>query len=257
MKIEIVQSKLIEILDYLYVDGLFPFSIITTKNGKLESSQSDKDGFAYRYAAFLEDYFQNISKEEESVKIDISKIKRFASIRKPDSIISIEYPYGKDNKLKISGENAKDMISVIMLEPTEIRKGLPFDIKDGTPHIAKGTIALDTHISMDVSSFKTINDYATAHGTEFFKFKVGKDKKLEIRIGDIHSLDDYTTYTPNIKADNIKDEIEVAFTKGIKELTKTFSNDIEIHMKSNMPAWFSEVSKTRRFGVLLSPLKEA
>ena len=257
MKIQIKQSKLIEILDYLYVDGLFPFSIITTKDGKLFSSQSDKEGFAYRYAAFLGDYFKSITKEEESIKIDIEKIKKFAVIRKPDSIITIEYPSTAENKLKISSEHAKDSIAVTKLDPSEIRPGLPFDIKDGIPYINKGKVALDTHVTISLASFKTINDYATAHGTEFFKFKIGEERKLEVRIGDIHALDDYTTYNPNAQVNKIKGNIEVTFTKGIKELAKTFTRDVEIYLRSNLPAWFSEVSQSHRFGVLLSPLKEA
>jgi hypothetical protein len=257
MKIQILQPKLIEILDYLYVDGLFPFSVITTKDGSLYSSQSDKEGFAYRYAAFLGDYFKSITKEQESIKIDIEKIKKFASIRKPESIITLEYPSTNENKLKISSEHAKDSISVTKLDPSEIKQGLPFDIKEGTPYINKGKIALDTHATVSLASFKTINDYATAHGTEFFKFKIGKDRKLEVRIGDIHALDDYTTYSPNAQVTKVQGEIEVTFTKGIKELAKTFTRDIEIHLRSNMPAWFSEISQSHRFGVLLSPLKEA
>jgi len=257
MKISIMQSKLLEILDYLYVDGLFPFSVITTKDGSLISSQSDKEGFAYRYAAFLGDYFKGITKEQESLKIDIEKIKKFASIRKPDSIITIEYPCGNENKLKISSEHAKDSISVTKLDDSEIKTSLPFEIKDGTPYIGGGKTPLDTKVSISVGAFKTINDYATAHGTEFFKFKVNKDRKLEVRIGDIHALDDYTTYEPNAQVVKVQGELEATFTKGIKELAKTFSRDIDVHLRANMPAWFSEVSQSHRFGVLLSPLKEA
>jgi len=257
MKIQILQTKLVEILDYLYVDGLFPFPIITTKEGKLYSSQADKEGFAYRYAAFLGDYFKSITKEEESVKIDIEKIKKFAAIRKPDAIITIEYPSKIENKLKISSERAHDYITVTKLDKQDIKTGLPFDIKDGTPYINKGQVPLDTHVTISLQSFKQINDYATAHGTEFFKFKISKDRKLDVRIGDIHALDDYTTYSPNCTISKAETDLDVTFTKGIKEMAKTFTRDVDIHLRSNMPAWFSEVSQSHRFGVLVSPLKEA
>jgi len=258
MKIQIKQSKLIEILEYLYVDGLFPFSIITTKDGKLFSSQDDDEGFAYRYVAFLEDYFKSITKEDESIKIDIEKIKKFVVIRSPDTIITIEYPSPTDkNKLRISGEGAKNNISITPLKPSEIKKELRFDIKDGIPYFNKGTIALDTHITVGLASFKTISEYASAHGTEFFKFKIGKGQKLEVRIGDIHALEDYTPYNPTCEVNKIQGEVEVTFTRGLKELTKTFTRDVEIYLRSKMPAWFSEVSQSHRFGVLLSPLKEA
>jgi len=258
MKIEIKQSKLVEILDYLYVDGLFPFSIVSTKGGKLFSAQTDKDGFAFRYVVFLGDYFKTISKEEESVKIDIEKVKKFINIRSPESIITIEYPSPTDeNKLRISGEKAKNNIAVTKLDSNEIKKGLPFVMKENIPYINKGQVALDTHVAISLASFKTINDYATAHGTEFFRFKIGKDRKLEVRIGDIHALDDYTPYEPNCKVFSVNEDLDVTFTKGIKELSKTFCRDVDICMRSNMPAWFSEQSQSHKFGVLISPVKEA
>ena len=264
MKIQIEQSKLLEILDYLYVNGLFPFSIISTKEGKLFSAQADKEGFAFRYAVFLNDYFKTISKEEESVQIDIEKIKKFASLRKPDSIITLEYPV--DNKLKISSENAKNSLSVPNVDDKDIKKGLPFQMKPldandpnskKVPYIMKGTVPLDTHVSIGLTSFKTINDYAVAHGTEFFKFNIGKERELEVRIGDIHAMDDFTVYKPNCQIMNTGENLDVTFTRGIKELAKTFNRDVDIHLRSGMPAWFSEVSQSHKFGVLISPVKGA
>jgi len=264
MKIQILQPKLIEILDYLYVDGLFPFSIISTKEGKLYSAQSDKEGFAFRFATFLNDYFKHITTEEESVQIDIEKIKRFASLRKPESIITIEYPV--ENKLKISSEHACNSLSVPKIDEKDIKKGLPFqmkpvDSKDAKskkiPWIIKGTVPLDTHVAISRSSFKTINDYASAHGTEFFKFIIGEDRKLQVRIGDIHAMDDFTLYEPSCQVYNVEGKLDVTFTKGIKELSKTFNRDVEIHLRSGMPAWFSEVSQSHKFGVLISPIKGA
>jgi len=257
MKIELMQPKLLEILDYLYVDGLFPFSIITTKDGKLYSSQKEKEGFGYRYAMFLGDYFKSITKEKESVKIDIEKIKKFASLRKPDDVITLQYPSPKfDSKILIKGGRAKDNISVTKIDEAETKTGIPFKIENKTPYLNKGQTALDTHITISLASFKEVTSYATAHGTEFFKFSIGKDKKLELRIGDIHDLDDFTTYEPNCQVHNVNGSLDVTFTKGIKELSKTFTRDVEIHMKSNMPAWFSEVSQSHKFGVLLPPMKE-
>ena len=126
MKIVIQQSKLLDILTKLYVDGLFPFSVITTKNGKLISSQSDKDEFAYRYVQFLPSYFKELSTEEESVKIDVEKIKGFASLRKADDVLTIEYPSPEaPNKLRISGGGATNNIAVVKVSDEEIKTG-PF-----------------------------------------------------------------------------------------------------------------------------------
>lgn len=254
MKIQIKQTKLLEILDYLYVDGLFPFSIISTVDGKLISAQSDKNGFAFRYAEFYNDYFKNITTEDESVQIDIEKIKKFTSLRKPDSIVTLEYPV--DNKLKISSERARNSLSVPKLDKEDIKKELPFQIKDGMPYLKKGTVPLDTHIAISLASFRTINDYATAHGTEFFKFRIDKDRKVQVRIGEIQAMEDFTIYEPNCQVFQINGEVETTFTKGIKELAKTFNRDIDVYMRSNMPAWFSEVSQNHKFGVSVSPMKE-
>lgn len=258
MKIKIVQAKLLEILDYLYVDGLFPFSVLTTKDGKLYSSQKEKEGFGYRYAMFLGDYFNEITEEKESVKIDIEKVKKFAGLRKPDELITLQYPSPKaKNKLFIKGGRARDNISVTKVDESETKISIPFKIENKVPYLNKGQVALDTHVTISLATFKEITSYATAHGTEFFKFKIGSDKKLEVRIGDIHDLDDYSIYEPNSQVYNVDGTLDVTFTKGIKEIAKTFTRDVEIHMKSGLPAWFSEVSQNHRFGVLIPPLKEA
>jgi len=254
MKIEIKQTKLIEILDYLYVDGLFPFSIISTKGGKLVSVQSHKDGIAFRFASFLGDYFKSITKEEETVQIDIEKIKKFASLRNPDAIITLEYPVNK--KLKISSERARNMLSVPTLDADVAKTGLPFQMKEGIPHLRKGTVPLSAHVAISLKSFKTMNDYAVAHGTEFFRFKIGENKKLQVDIGDMNAMEDKTEYNPNCQVFKTDGDLDVTFTKGIKELSKTFSRDVDIYLKSNMPAWFSEVSQSHKFGVLLSPLRQ-
>jgi len=255
MKIEIKQQKLIEILDYLYVDGLYPFSIITTKDGKLISAQKEKDGFGFRFAMFDKEYFHDITEEQESVKIDVEKIKKFASLRKPDAIITLEYPVKK--KLQVSGEGLKDNLSVPELDDKEIMIKLPFKIKDGMPYLRGGKVALDTHVTLSLGSLKKINDIATAHGTEFFRFVVGKDKKLKVRIGEIHALEDFSEYEPEgSKVFKANGELEVTMTKGIKEISKTFTRDIEVYLRTNMAGWFSEISQSHKFGVLVSPMQK-
>ena len=256
MKIEIIQSKLIQILDYLYVGGLFPFAIIQTKGGKLYSIQQSKEGFAFRFAEFHGDYFKNLSEEEEAVQLDVEKVKNFASLRRPEEVITIEYPINQKIVIKDS-KGVKNRITVTKLDAKDIKKGLPFKIKNKIPYIKGGQVALDTHVTMSLASFKGINDYATAHGTDTFTFKIGEDRNLKIQIGDVHALEDDTEYPPNAQVNNLNEELKTTFTKGIKELTKTFTGDVDIHTRSNMPAWFSEVSKDHKFGVLISPQKGA
>jgi len=254
MKIVVQQSKLLEILNYLYVDGLFPFSIITTKEGKLISAQSDKDDFSYRYVQFLPDNFKEISTEQESIKIDVEKVKGFASLRKPDDIITLEYPSpSAKNKLQLSGGGAKDNITLAKVSQDEIKMGVPFVMKDKVPYIQKGEVALDTHVVIGLKSFRDIDAWASKHGTEFYRYQIGKERKLKVLVGDIHEVEDSSLLEPTCQVLAVNEELDVTFTKGIKQITKVFSHDVDICMRSNMPAWFSEVSQSHRFGVMLSP----
>lgn len=268
MKLQVKQQRLIEILDYLYVDGLFPFAIIsTTPQGNLMSMQTDNEGLAFRRAVFSPNYFKSITKEEETVKIDVDKIKKFANLRKSDAIIEIEYPApGMENKLRISCARSKDNISTTKIDEKEIKKGLPFEMKRIDPNdkkspkipwLNKGAVALDTRVAISLNSFREIVSYAGAHGTEFYKFQIGDDGKLNIRIGNLHELDDFSNYSPHSTILAARGDIDITFTNGIKELAKTVSGDVHIYMRSNLPAWFSEKSKDRIFGVLLSPVKDA
>jgi len=258
MKIVIQQPKLLDVLNYLYVDGLFPFAIITTKEGKLISSQSDKvqdkGGFAYRYVQFLPDNFKEISQTQESIKIDVEKVKGFASLRKSDDIITLEFPSPTAaNKLLISGGGAKNNIGIVKVDEKDIQTGLPFVMKEKVPYIQKGAVALDTHVVMSLSSFRTIDAYASKHGTEFYRYQIGKDRKLKVLVGDIKEFEDSTTIEPTCQVLAVNEELDVTFTKGIKEITKVFTHDVDICLRSNLPAWFSEVSQSHRFGVMISP----
>ena len=197
MKILIEQSKLLNILNYLYVDGIFPFAVITTKKGKLISSQSDKDEFIYRYVQFLPTNFKEISQENESLKIDVEKVKGFISLRNAKDIITIEYPSPTaPNKMLISGGGVKNNIAVVKVDEKEKNTSLPFTMTDGIPHMHGGEVPLDTHVKMDIASFKLIESYASKHGIEFYRYQLGKDKKLRVFVGDVNEIEDTSTIEP-------------------------------------------------------------
>lgn len=256
MKIELEQKKLMEILDCLSVDGIYPFSIITVKDGALYSIQTDKDGFTYRYVRFEKDNFKEISDKEEAVKIDVEKIKGFASLRAADDVITLEYPSPiSKNKIQIRSKRFRNNIAVTKIDDDEVKRGLPFKLKNKIPYINKGQTALDTHITISLKSFRQMVLCASKHGTEFYRFKIGKDRKLEILVGDINKRDDFTSIEPNCTVNNVNEELDVTFTKGVKELAKVLSRDIDIHLRSNMPAWITELSHNHKFGVLISPVR--
>lgn len=257
MEIKIIQSKLIEILDYLHVDGLFPFPIITTKDGKLYSVQTSKDGLAFRYAMFMPEYFKGISKDTESIKVDVEKLRKIVNMCNSKSVVVLRYDGQEtENKLVVETERAKNYIALTKLDETETKTGIPFQIKDGVPYLSKGTVPLDTHVVISLKSFKEIDKYLSIHGTEYIKFKMKDDRKLKVIVGDIYGLEDYTVYEPVCKVMSAAEELDVTFTRGIPELAKTFTRDVDIYMRSNFPAWFTETSQSHRFGILLSPVKE-
>ena len=258
MKIKIKQSKLIEILDYLSVDGLFSFSEITTtidektKKPCLVSSQTGD--FAYRYAKFFGEYFEELSEEEESICIDIDKVRKFINYEKPGDIITIQYPAPNDKtKLMLKIGKTKHKLAITKIDDKEHRTVLPFPMKKGVPYMNKGQVALDTNFVINLESIKRITGYASAHGTEFFGFKIGDDKKVKIRVGDLHATDDCTEDEPNCKVLNVNGNLDVILTYGVKEIAKTFHGDVKVYMKSGMAAWFTETSQNHRFGILISP----
>lgn len=260
MKIEVRQQSLLEILDNLYVDGLFPFPVICIRNGELLSAQYDKEGFAFRFARFYNDYFKKVSEKEEYVKLDVEAIKKAINLRAPDSILTLEYPCN-NNELKIShtthGDTLEDFYPTTKLDKADMKLSLPFVMKEKVPHLDEGKIPLDTHIIISSPRFKMINDSASSHGTNFYKFNINKDKrKLEIKIGEIQAMEDYAIYKPACIVKTVSEDIDVTFMKGIKQIAKTFNRDINIFLRSNMPAWFQEVGEHSRLGVLISPVLE-
>ena len=257
MKIEIEQVKLMRILDYLSVDGLFEFPIITIKDGELLSIQKVKDGFGYRAACFMSEYFKSLSEKQESVKIELAKVKSFATIRKSTDIITLEYPspVGK-NKLRLSSGPAKTNISVMTVEEGEIKTKFPYTVKNKVPYIKKGKVALDTRVVISANSLKEIDAYRSLHKlkTTYYRFVVGEDRKLKVFIGGKQSLDDSTEYTPpgqKVYSDGMA--VDVTFVKGIREIAKTFTADISAYLRTNEAAIFYEESQSHKFSMLLAP----
>lgn len=257
MKIKIKQSKLLDLLNYLSVDGLFPFSVITISDNKLISAQPEKNGLGFRYAEFNEDFFEALEGKDEGVRIDIDAVRKFASLRNSDSTILLQYPSTKNKTMiSIRGGPARDELQVTKLDKKDIITTLPFKMsEDGTPHIRKGTVPLSTHVILSKGTMKQMSEWASAHGTEFFRFKIGESGKLYLRIGDVKGVGNHSDYKPEGMVNKVDGPLDVTFTKGIKELAKTVQGDVEIRLKTKMAGWFTEESMDHKFGLLVSPLK--
>ena len=130
-------------------------------------------------------------------------------------------------------------------------KDLPFEIKDGTPLIGESKLALDTHLKINLDEFKSISGYAGVLKTEFYKFLID-EKKIAVRVGNLHDFSDYHTEYPEGKIEN-GNELEVIFTYGVPQIADTFRQDVHIKTKTNSPAWIFEKDKGYILGVLIPP----
>ena len=252
MKLEIEKEKLNEMLQYLIVADLYEFPELTVDGeGFIQSIQETSDHSVFRYVKFSPSYFKDIEKKEETIKIDGKKLEKIIANEDPKSSIKIET---KDGRLFVFGDRTKADLNLVEVDETKIRKSLPFSIKDGVPYFKKKTTPLDTWMSLDLSSFKSICDYAKILETEFFKFLVDEKNKVTIKVGDLEGYAETIEYEPKAEIKEKNSEIvDVVLTRGIKELSDTFKNNIGVRMKTGFPAWFFEGEKTYKFGVLVAP----
>jgi len=129
---------------------------------------------------------------------------------------------------------------------------LPFEIKDGTPLIGESKLPLEDYFKIDLSEFKNISAYAGILKTEFYKFIVNENKKISVRVGNLHDFSDYHVENPSGKVEAGK-EVEVIFTYGIPQIADTFRQDVNIRTKTNSPAWIYETDKNYILGILIPP----
>jgi len=261
MKFEVENKKLQDLLNYLKVDTLFPTCVISTKNQKLYSSQTEAYGYAFRFALFDKEYFESINKDQDSVKIDVEKTLKIIKNIDPDEKLTIQYPSPSDkNKINIKGKTDDININTQTIEEGEAKEGLIFKMEKGIPILKADTdnpVKLDNVIKMNIESFKAVANRATALGTEFFSFNVDKKKKFTIRIGDLHSVSDSDTYKPKEFDVDVKEEVESVYTKGVNEAAKTFTADnVVINIKTNCPCWITSTDDTYRLGMLLPPYQK-
>ena len=258
MKFEIKNKKLQDLLNYLKTDTLFPTCILTTKDKKLYSSQTEAYGYAFRFALFDTSFFKSITDENDSVKIDVEKTLKIIKTIDPEEDLIIQYPSPTSkNKLNIKGTIDDNNITVQTIEEGEAKEGLIFKMEKGIPILKAETdnpVKLDNKITLSLQSFKAIAEKATAYGTEFFSFIVDKKKNVVVRVGDLHDVSDFDNYKPKDATVQTNEEIEAVYTKGINEIAKTLTADkVELSIKSSCPVWISSVDKDYRLGYLLPP----
>jgi len=256
MKIKLKQENLINMLEKLMVDNMFPSCIITIKDKTIFSIQREEHGRALRFAKFKEKYFDFISDENETIHINAEKFLNI--IKKIPATTEINLIKEKD-KIVIKGEydGRKVEPRLSYLEPEDVIEKLEdvnLQMKDGILHFGKKDqekIALDTKLSIEMQDIKDIVDYASAIDTEFYKFSL-KDNIIKVNVGDLYGNSDVIEFYPKGKV--IKGNIlETVFTYGIPQVSKTFGKEINIHTKSNCPAWIYENTDEYVLGVFIPP----
>jgi len=258
MKFEIENKKLQDLLNYLKVDTLFPTCILSTKDKKLYSSQTEAYGYAFRFALFDEGFFKSISDDKDSVKIDVEKTLKIIKNIDPEELLKVQYPSPTSkNKLNIKGKNDDINITVQAIEEGEAKEGLIFKMEKNIPILKAETdnpVKLDNKITMNLQSFKAVADRAVSLGTEFYSFVVDTKKNFEVRVGDLHDVSDFDVYKPKGTKVMTKGKIEAIYTKGINEISKTLTSEtIDLNIKTNCPIWISSIDKNYRLGFLLPP----
>ena len=250
MKFKLKQEKLLDLLEKLIVKDIFPSTVISTKEGKLFSIQKEEHGRALRFLRVNKNFFDEIDDSTESIELDLDKTISIVKNILPNTVLTFEV---KGNKVSITGKGVNANISY--KEPEKVLTELPFELKDGTPHIGEEKVPLDTHFDIKLPDFKDIAGYAGSLGTEFYKFTFDNDK-IAVRIGDLHDFSDYVIFNPSgdIKKDG---SLEVFFTYGIPQIAGTFKKEVSIKTKTNSPGWFYEITDEYILGVLIPPYVEA
>ena len=226
MKIKLKQENLVNMLEKLMVDNMFPSCIITIKDKVIFSIQREEHGRALRFAKFKEKYFDSISDENETIHINAEKFLNIIKKIPATTDLTLE----KDgDKIVIQGEyngrKVKPRLSYI--EPEEVIEKLEdanIEMKEGVPHVGKPDqekVELDTHLSIKLEDFKDIVDYASGLDTEFYNFSFDGDKIL-VNVGDLYSNSDTVEFYPKGKKVKGKD-LQSVYTYGIPQISKTFT----------------------------------
>jgi len=247
MEFELSQKKFQYMLEKLIVYDSFPNSVISIKNNKLFSIQKDEKKNIIRFVKFSSSFFDSLSGEGEAISIEIKKV---------HSMIK-SIPSTEKVKVKVEGSNMIVSGGVVSFSTKfsfpeiDFMESLPFGFIGPCPVIGKEKVILDVSFVIKLNDFKEMAAYASKLKTDKYCFCVD-DGNFSVRLGEMHSFTDNVVLSPEVKIEDGKD-LEVIFGFGLKQMSKTFDNDITIYTKSNSPAWFYEVGKEHVFAMLIAP----
>jgi len=252
MKFKLKQERLENLLEKLMVKDMIPSSVISVKEDKLYSVQRELHARALRFLNVKKSYFEEFScKEEESIEIDVPKV--LGIVKKMTSdMITVET---KDNKVLVSGGNIKARLTVQEPEGT-VTKAFPFEMEGDMPLIGADKIPLDTYISMDVSDLKEIIEVGSPLKTEFYKFSINDQKKIDVEVGDVLGIGDAVSSTlPSGKIEK-GEKLNVIFSYAVSQIADIFEGNMTIKTSTDSPAWFYEETDDYLLGILVPPFEE-
>lgn len=245
MEFELTQKKFQYLLEKLIVKDMFPISILSMKDGRIFSIQKEDNKRACRLLKFDKSFFNSINGANESFEFDIKKIHKMIKGIPSTSVLKIK---ATDDMINITGDNVDCVFNCNKLG-SEVMTSLPFSFENNIPIVTNEKIKLDTCFTIGLSDFKNAAGYATTLKTNVFKL-FSDNGNVTMRIGDLYSFSDYITLDMNVKTN---DTFSVMFNYGLKQISKTFDNDINICTKTKAAGWFYELSDKHVLGILIPP----
>jgi len=99
MKIDIRKEILLQMFTKLYCNNIFPFSIITNKNGCISSIQTDEKHGITRWFSLPSNKYKLIEKGDDfTIKVDNKKLIKFISPIKAKKYVTLEFPVIKKHE---------------------------------------------------------------------------------------------------------------------------------------------------------------
>ena len=247
------------ILSMLMLKDTFPYCPLTIKSDKsgpsLVSYQETESKHIFRYARFFKDYFKSLKAgdKEETIHINAQKIHKVVSREEPEAVIRM-YTDG-DEKLMLSTPRAD--VTLHLLEATVgTCTGLPFSInKDGLVEF-KTAGPLENIISITPKDLKRIVSYSSDLDTDKYQFILSDKKEVTIKVGDLEIGAEKAIYQPIYTVKKYVSPVNSTISLAMKEMSETFTCDIDVQCKTGMPMFFSEKSHKHRYGVLVAPYVE-
>lgn len=231
-------------------DIMFPSPIFHIQKGTLYSVEKEEHNRALRLIRVSNSFFDKIQ-GDRTIKINGEKIYNFIKKIKEDEEILIETQGDRIllhcKTIKTLNYKLENLPNNVLISPKEAN----LEFKDGFPLIGTDKIQLDVHFIIKSSEIRKLKIAGEMMKSEFYTFLLN-NKKLFVRIGNLHESSDYAIQEPKCEILS-GNQLEVTLTYGIDHIVYTFDRDVVIKTKSNAPAIFSEKTDDYDFNLLIPP----